>query len=138
MASRRAIAAALAAAAPLCSMEPAAADPVVVAGGDIACDPAHRDFNGGFGNPRPRPGRCRHRSTAGLIGRVRPDRLLMLGDAQYRDGRHDKFLASYGAPSGWGRWLPITRPSPETTTTACTAAATTPPPRATSPTSTAC
>ena len=90
----------------------AAADPVVVAAGDIACDPADRDFNGGRGSRSPRPGRCRHRSTARLVGRLRPDRVLMLGDAQYVDGRYHKFLASYAAPGGWGRWLPITRPVP--------------------------
>ena len=112
MAFRRAVAAALLAAGAFWSTEPARADPVVAAAGDIACDPADRDFNGGFGNSRPWPGRCRHRLTANLIGRLRPDRLLMLGDAQYEDGRHDKFLASYGAPWGWGRWLPITRPVP--------------------------
>jgi hypothetical protein len=110
--SRRAVAAALLAVATLCLAQPAGADPVVVAAGDVACDPRDPDFNGGFGNPRPWPGRCRHRTTARLIGRLRPDRLLMLGDAQYRDGRLDRFLASYGAPSGWGRWLRITRPVP--------------------------
>jgi hypothetical protein len=36
----------------------------------------------------------------------------MLGDAQYRDGLHDKFLTSYGGPGGWGRFLSITRPVP--------------------------
>jgi acid phosphatase type 7 len=96
----------------LYSHAPAAADPVLVAAGDVACDPADEDFNAGRGSSRPWPGRCRHRSTARLIGRLRPDRLLMLGDAQYADGRYEKFLASYGAPWGWGRWLPVTRPVP--------------------------
>jgi hypothetical protein len=68
VAFRRAVAGALLVAAALCSTEPARADPVVVAAGDIACDPGDVDFNGGFGNSRPWPGRCRHRLTANLIG----------------------------------------------------------------------
>ena len=111
MAARAAIVAVLIAAG-LYSARPATADPVVVAAGDVACDPADPDFNGGLGSARPWPGRCRHRSTARLIGRLGADRVLMLGDAQYVDGRHDRFLASYGAPGGWGRWLSITRPVP--------------------------
>jgi hypothetical protein len=91
---------------------PAAADPVLVAAGDIACDPGDPNFHGGAGTTARRPGRCRDRATAELIGRLHPDHVLMLGDAQYRDGLYPKFLASYGAPRSWGRWLQITKPVP--------------------------
>ena len=84
----------------------------MVAAGDIACDPTDPDFNGGRGVFRPGHGRCHQRATARLIGRLSPDRVLMLGDAQYRDGLYHKFLSSYGGPGSWGRFLPITRPVP--------------------------
>ena len=96
----------------LCCCPAAAADPVVVAAGDIACDPTEPAFNNGQGVYRPGHGTCHHLATARLIGRLRADRVLMLGDAQYRDGLYNKFLVSYGGPGSWGRFLPITRPVP--------------------------
>jgi 3',5'-cyclic AMP phosphodiesterase CpdA len=104
---------ALAAAAVLLACCPAAAaDPVVVAAGDIACDPTAEDFNGGRGVFGPGHGTCHHRRTARLVRRLRADRVIMLGDAQYRDGLYPKFLVSYGAPGSWGDFLSITRPVP--------------------------
>ena len=96
----------------LCCCPAAAADPVVVAAGDIACDPTEPAFKYGQGVYRPGHGTCHHLATARLIGRLRADRVLMLGDAQYRDGLYNKFLVSYGGPGSWGRFLPITRPVP--------------------------
>lgn len=108
----RARIAAAATAALLVCCPAAAADPVVVAAGDIACDPTAENFNGGRGVSGPGHGTCHHLRTARIVRRLRPDRVLMLGDAQYRDGLHQKFLASYGAPGSWGSFLPITRPVP--------------------------
>ena len=96
----------------LCCCPAAFADPVVVAAGDIACDPTAPEFNGGRGTRGPGHGTCHHRATSRIIRRLSPDRVLALGDIQYRDGLYEKFLASYGAPGSWGRFLPITRPVP--------------------------
>jgi endonuclease YncB( thermonuclease family) len=91
-----------------------AADPVVVAGGDVACDPADADFNSGDGETTSIPGRCHQRYTADLIQSLTPTRLLALGDLQYEDGRLPKFMASYDLDTSWGRdaLKPITFPVP--------------------------
>lgn len=91
-----------------------AADPVVVAGGDVACDPADVDFNAGDGTTSPAPGRCHQRYTAEMIQSLAPVRLLALGDLQYEDGTLAKFQASYDLTTSWGRTAlkAITRPVP--------------------------
>ncbi len=76
---------------------------VVVAAGDIACDPADKNFRGGDGSRNS----CRQKHTADLIMRLKPDAVLNLGDAQYECGSADAYSASY-APS-WGRLLAITK-----------------------------
>ena len=76
---------------------------VIVAAGDIACDPADKNFRGGGGTRNS----CRQKHTADLIRRLRPDAVLPLGDVQYECGNADAYPASY-APS-WGRLLTITR-----------------------------
>ena len=73
----------------------APADPVIVAAGDIACPDA------------PCPG---HRKTARLIGRIRPNAVLTLGDNQYNDGGLADFRASYDPT--WGRFKGRTHPTP--------------------------
>ena len=64
----------------------AAADPVIAAVGDIACDPANSGFNNGDGDPTD----CRQKWTANLLqptGAVGPvDAVLPLGDEQYGCG----------------------------------------------------
>lgn len=71
-----------------------AADPVIVAAGDIAC-----------------PDPCRaQRRTADLIGRIDPRAVLTLGDNQYEDGRFADFMDSY-RPT-WGRFKRRTHPTP--------------------------
>jgi acid phosphatase type 7 len=74
--------------------EAAAADPDIVAAGDIAC-------------PEP----CRaQRQTARLIRAIRPNAVLTLGDNQYPDGRFADFMDSYHRT--WGRFKRRTHPSP--------------------------
>lgn len=87
-----------------------AADPVLVAAGDVACDPASPSYNGGNGTTDPAPGKCHQKYTSDLIAPLSPTRVLALGDLQYEDGRLTKFMASYD-PS-WGRVKAITRPVP--------------------------
>jgi hypothetical protein len=94
------------------------ADPVIVAAGDIGCDPGDPAFRHGRGTMRPGPGRCHQQYTSNVVARLSPTHVLMLGDAQYSDGRYHKFVgspdgsieASYGSEAGWGRWLAITHP----------------------------
>jgi hypothetical protein len=84
----------------------ASADPVVVAVGDIACDPAAGAFNGGLGVGA----QCRQMATSDLALSLEPSHVLALGDLQYACGGYDAFLRSYD-PS-WGRLRAITHPVP--------------------------
>jgi hypothetical protein len=84
----------------------ASSDPVVVAVGDVACDPLDTAFNGGLGTDL----RCRHAATSDLALSLDPTDVLALGDLQYACGGYDAFLQSY-EPS-WGRLKDITHPVP--------------------------
>ena len=86
--------------------QPAGFAPLVLAGGDVACDPNSPNFNGGAGFPS----ECAMRRTSDLALRMDLDAVLALGDLQYNDGRLPKFQASF-APT-WGRLGPLLRPSP--------------------------
>jgi YD repeat-containing protein len=102
-------AAALVAAALAATLAPAAqpaqaADPVIAAAGDIACDPADANFNGGLGTTSA----CRQMHTSDLLVGAGLTRVLALGDLQYDSASYNDFLASYD-PS-WGRVRSITRP----------------------------
>jgi hypothetical protein len=77
---------------------------VLVAAGDIACNPLDNKFEGRSDEETG----CRQRATARLIGPLHPTVVMPLGDTQYQHGGYGDFLASY-APS-WGKYLPITRP----------------------------
>jgi hypothetical protein len=83
----------------------ALAEPILIAAGDIACDPASPYFNGGAGDAT----HCRQKATSDLVLRHTPTRVAVLGDAQYENGALSKFQASYH-PS-WGRFKSITRPA---------------------------
>ncbi|HEX9941974.1 MAG TPA: metallophosphoesterase [Thermoanaerobaculia bacterium] len=83
-----------------------AADPVVAAAGDISCDPADPNFNGGNGIA----GACRQRATSDLLLGGGFDAVLLLGDNQYGDGALAKYQAVF-APT-WGRLGPLLRPAP--------------------------
>jgi hypothetical protein len=83
-----------------------AADPVVAAAGDIACDTKSEFFNGGLGTE----GHCRQRATSDLLVNAGLSAVLTLGDTQYHVGALSDFEASFH-PS-WGRVKPIIRPVP--------------------------
>jgi hypothetical protein len=82
----------------------AAADPVVMAAGDIACDPDDPGFNGGAGTAT----RCRQQATSDLLVAAAPDVVLPLGDIQYNSASTANINAVY-APT-WGRVKSISRP----------------------------
>ena len=85
---------------------PAQGDPVIAAAGDIACDPADENFNGGAGTANA----CRMKATSDLLLEMNLAAVLPLGDLQYGDGALPKFLQSYAVT--WGRLKSITRPAP--------------------------
>jgi hypothetical protein len=89
----------------LSQLPASAADPVVAAVGDIACDPADPGFNGGAGTAT----RCRQGATSDLLVGRGLDAVLVLGDIQYEDATLAKFMASYDPT--WGRLKAITRPA---------------------------
>ena len=62
-----------------------AADPVMIAVGDVACDPADGAYNGGMGTVDPAPGRCHQKDTSDIAVAARPalTNVLALGDLQY-------------------------------------------------------
>jgi hypothetical protein len=82
------------------------ADPVIAAAGDIACDPADRNFNGGLGTAT----KCRHRYTSDRLADGGLAGVLALGDLQYECGGASAFLQSYDPT--WGRVKSITHPAP--------------------------
>src|SRR3954468_10812459 len=82
-----------------------AADPVIAAAGDIACDPASSFFNGGAGDSA----HCRQRATSDLLVGGTYARVLPLGDEQYEHGELANFQASYD--QSWGRVRSISRPA---------------------------
>lgn len=74
-----------------------AADPVVVAVGDLVCGHESRHLP------------CQQMATSDLALRLRPDAVVIAGDTQYEKGEYPDFLRYY-APS-WGRLKAITYPS---------------------------
>jgi hypothetical protein len=89
----------------LASTTSAAADPVIAAAGDIACDPASGGFNGGAGTASS----CRQAATSDLM-LSGVSAVLPLGDNQYDCGGYSAYLQSYDL--SWGRLKSITRPVP--------------------------
>jgi acid phosphatase type 7 len=82
----------------------AAADPVIMAAGDIACDPTDPGYNDGAGSP----GRCHQLATSDLLLSTPLDAVLPLGDIQYNSASTARINAVY-APT-WGRVKAISRP----------------------------
>ena len=100
-------AAALLGAVLLGSIPAQAADPVIAAAGDIACDPTNDpNWAGGFGTPTA----CRMRATSDLILGGGFDAVLLLGDNQYYDGTLEKYYKSFHPT--WGRLGKLLRPAP--------------------------
>jgi hypothetical protein len=85
----------------------AAADPIIAAAGDIACDPTSGSFNGGQGTA----GACQQMATSDII-KNDPSiaAVLTLGDEQYGCGGLSAFEASFD-PS-WGRFKAKIHPVP--------------------------
>jgi hypothetical protein len=84
-----------------CGAAPAsAADPVIMAAGDIACRPGEQR----------NPAFCQMQATADLVKAARPDAVLALGDEQYENGTLGEFRAVYDKT--WGAFKGITRPVP--------------------------
>jgi hypothetical protein len=81
-----------------------AADVVVFAAGDIACDPLDPNYNGGNGTATA----CLQKATSDLILDGSYDAVLALGDLQYDAGSLSNFQQSYD-PS-WGRVKSATYP----------------------------
>jgi hypothetical protein len=88
------------------SLAATAADPVVAAAGDIACDPTSSNFNGGNGTAN----NCRQKATSDLLLDPAISSVLLLGDNQYYCGGYQAWLQSYD--KSWGRVKSITRPGP--------------------------
>jgi hypothetical protein len=86
---------------------------IVAAAGDIACpaDQAHIGDNteGGTHEVRASRATCGQAVTARLIGQMKPDAVLALGDTQYPNGAYSQFAASYAW--SWGQFSPITYPA---------------------------
>jgi hypothetical protein len=82
----------------------AAADPVIAAAGDIACDPTSSGYNGGAGTS----GACRQRYVSDLLVAMNPAAVLALGDNQYYCGGLSAFQQVYDPT--WGRLKANTYP----------------------------
>jgi hypothetical protein len=83
-----------------------AADPVVAAAGDIACDPSDPNYHNGNGTGVA----CRMRDTSDLLIGGGYDAVLLLGDNQYWDGSLAQYQAVFDPT--WGRLRPLLRPAP--------------------------
>jgi hypothetical protein len=78
---------------------------LIGAAGDIACDPANPNYNGGGGTTHD----CRQAATANVLVTAQPAAVLPLGDDQYECGGLSAFQQSYART--WGRLLSITHPA---------------------------
>jgi hypothetical protein len=85
--------------------QPAGHDPVIMAAGDVACDPGSQYWNGGLGIAR----HCGMVRTGNLLLKDDLTNVLVIGDTQYENGSYEKFLASYDM--AWGSTKHLQRPS---------------------------
>lgn len=90
---------------PTATPVPSGDNPVIVAAGDIACDPASSSFNDGNGSSSS----CHMKATADLISAQSPAAVLPLGDIQYYCGSYAAFMQSYDL--SWGLFKSITYPA---------------------------
>jgi hypothetical protein len=98
------LAAALVSTALLAPTGAAAADPVIGAAGDIACDPGDAAFNGGLGDAS----HCKQGATATLLANAGLDSVLTLGDNQYTSASLSKLRAVFDPT--WGAFKSIMHP----------------------------
>jgi hypothetical protein len=82
-----------------------AADPVIAAAGDIACDTTSNFYNGGAGVE----GHCRQKATSDLLVGAGFSAVLTLGDTQYHVGSLSDFKAVFDPT--WGRVKSIIHPA---------------------------
>jgi hypothetical protein len=75
-------------------------DPVLVAGGDIACAPGKA----------PAATRCQQGATGDVVAAIDPDYVLPLGDIQYENGTEAEYAGSY-AKTVWGAKKGVSRPA---------------------------
>ena len=85
---------------------PTPPSPVIVAAGDIACDPLSSSYNGGAGTAT----LCHQMHTSDIIESINPTAVLTLGDNQYQNGELSNFNTYYDPT--WGRAFDKTYPSP--------------------------
>ena len=78
---------------------PPSANPVIVAAGDIACEPGKA----------PTSSTCRQKFVADRITAINPQAVLLLGDNQYYCGSLSEFKGSYDL--SWGKFKSKTRPA---------------------------
>lgn len=84
-----------------------AADPLIAAAGDIACDPSDGKFHGGRGTSSA----CRATATGDLVlADPSIDAVLTLGDNQYQCGGYQAYLQSFDP--AWGRFRAMIHPVP--------------------------
>ena len=83
----------------------AAADPVIAAAGDIACDPLDSKYNSGNGVPN----YCQQKAVSNLLVNGNFSAVLALGDTQYYCGGLAAFDQVYDPT--WGRLKAITHPA---------------------------
>ncbi len=79
---------------------------VIIAAGDVGCDPAGSSFNGGNGSSSS----CRMKYTAALVNSINPDKVLSIGDAQHYCGSLEAYNKSYDL--SWGAFKNNTFPVP--------------------------
>jgi len=87
----------------------AAQDPVIAAGGDIACAPTDSGYNGGAGTTGSAP-RCHQKAVSDLFVGRGLAAVLPLGDLQYEKGELNLFNEVFDPT--WGRVKSIIRPVP--------------------------
>lgn len=83
-----------------------AAEPVIAAAGDIACDTKSEFYNGGAGLV----GHCRQGATSDLLVNAGLAAVLAVGDTQYHVGALSDYQASFDPT--WGRVKSLIRPVP--------------------------
>jgi len=91
---------------PACTPKHVKAGLLIVAAGDIACDPGDPHFDGGAGTSN----HCQQAATANLIASADPTAVLALGDEQYECAGVQAFAQSYDPT--WGQFKAITYPVP--------------------------
>jgi hypothetical protein len=77
---------------------------LLVAAGDIACNPANEKFKDLEGDETG----CQQKATSDLVLSLHPDAVMPLGDEQYQRGTYNGFKLSYGPT--WGRLVDISHP----------------------------